>query len=89
MYIDSCFTFIKTITANDPLPDNPNDGDVCFNISTDEVLLFHSGEWIPVYNENSTVEINAYEPKIIPTNCRNCGAVLRSCTCEYCGTNYD
>lgn len=22
------------------------------------------------------------------TNCRNCGAPLRSCTCEYCGTRY-
>lgn len=21
-------------------------------------------------------------------NCRNCGAPLRSCTCEYCGTRY-
>ena len=23
-----------------------------------------------------------------PTNCKNCGAVMKSCTCEYCGTTY-
>lgn len=26
---------------------------------------------------------------ITPSNCYNCGAPLRSCVCEYCGTNYD
>ncbi len=25
---------------------------------------------------------------IYPTNCKNCGAVMKSCTCEYCGTTY-
>lgn len=24
----------------------------------------------------------------IHTNCRNCGAPVRSCVCEYCGTTY-
>lgn len=24
-----------------------------------------------------------------PTNCKNCGAVLKGSTCEYCGTKYN
>ena len=28
-------------------------------------------------------------PKMLPTNCKNCGAALHGYKCEYCGTTYN
>jgi len=32
--------------------------------------------------------ISRYSEKIKPTNCKNCGAPLKTDECEYCGTQY-
>lgn len=37
---------------------------------------------------NTTNWWNNTNIKSYPTNCRNCGAVLHSNKCEYCGTEY-
>ena len=37
-----------------------------------------------------TAETAKREEEVMhPTNCKNCGAVLKSATCEYCGTTYE
>lgn len=42
-------------------------------------------------NPDAFMELDKKEKdsqKLALTNCKNCGAPLHSCTCEYCGTEY-
>lgn len=49
---------------------------------------FADGEW-HLFDHGWQREVaTAPAPKTYPTNCKNCGAVLHSHQCEYCGSEY-
>ena len=62
-------------------------GDVCTYDDCEYMYIKGMG-WEELGRHDSPRE----EPKpakiTYPTNCKNCGAVMKSCTCEYCGTTY-
>lgn len=65
----------------DELPATAHLGDVC--VVDGMNYVWNHNEWIELGN----IEANIH-PKIkYPSNCKNCGAVLHSNECEYCGTN--
>lgn len=45
------------------------------------------GKVEPYYTNAEMLEIQTQEEKP-PTNCKNCGAVLKGHVCEYCGSIY-
>lgn len=62
-------------------------GDVIYEIDTRKTLLYDGIEWNELgFSDNEPVE----RPTKItyPSNCKNCGAVMKSHVCEYCGTHY-
>lgn len=67
------------------------------NLAAGSILMTSDTNQIYVLNKaNEVIEIvnqgNNNKPHIIhskrPTNCVNCGAILSSYKCEYCGTEY-
>lgn len=59
-------------------------GQLFFNIDTEELFVFGENTYSKICsnNTNNSLKFNK------PTNCKNCGAPLVSCKCEYCGTIY-
>ena len=75
-------------------PTSPVDGDEVEVVGTGWTYKFVNGRWIVMSYPDTTNArpcpptsgSNLVHPH--PTNCKNCGAVLRSNVCEYCGTHY-
>jgi hypothetical protein len=67
--------------------DNYNAGSIFLTSDTNKVyVLNQANEVIEVVNTDSNSKSHITHTK--PTNCKNCGAVLTSYKCEYCGTEY-
>lgn len=64
--------------------------------SVGDILYSEADRAAYVYTDNSKFELLGYDDdtdytlkmKPHPTNCVNCGAVLKDYKCEYCGTEY-
>ena len=68
-----------------PNPTNHKTGDIAI-VGDIEYLLYNS-KWEEF--GKTSYEVNVQLAKIkYPSNCKNCGAVLHSEICEYCGTEY-
>lgn len=65
--------------------DNPKSGDVV--TQGEDTFVFNGKYWDEI---GKSSDLTTPQPKKItyPTNCKNCGAIMKSCTCEYCGTTY-
>jgi hypothetical protein len=59
----------------------PIEGELYYSIDTNELYICIKGIYVPFLKEEN-------EPNNLPKNCVNCGAVLRTHICEYCGTRY-
>lgn len=64
-------------------------GDICICNGCEYAYIKGMG-WEELGRCDSPREENKpkYTKITYPTNCKNCGAVMKSCTCEYCGTTY-
>ena len=70
---------------------DPKYGDVAYGPDGEILMYEGKNSWITlcgVENLNESKEEPKYTKITYPTNCKNCGAVMKSCTCEYCGTTY-
>ena len=62
-------------------------------VCNDMEYIFIGNKWdeigkVELYHTNAkTLELQLQKEKP-PTNCKNCGAVLNSNVCEYCGSIY-
>lgn len=86
MNIDNIFRFLGTY-------------DITHSYSTGDVCIINGYPHMYIGNKEKIwecISINPCDdkdnktimPKIIyPTNCKNCGAVLRNHICEYCGSD--
>lgn len=62
---------------------NIQTGDVVFTMDTNELYISNkNNEYVKIQSVASSYHRDR------PTNCKNCGAVLTSYKCEYCGTEY-
>lgn len=59
----------------------PIEGELYYSIDTNELYICSKGSYKLLSKKEN-------EPNNLPKNCVNCGAVLRSHICEYCGTRY-
>ena len=62
-------------------------GDVAYETDTGKTLIYDGEKWNDLgFPCDEPIERPA---KITyPSNCKNCGAVMKSHVCEYCGTHY-
>ena len=70
---------------------DPKYGDIGYGPDGEILMYEGKNSWITVCDvENLNEPKEEPKPAKIkyPTNCKNCGAVMKSCTCEYCGTTY-
>jgi hypothetical protein len=69
-------------------------GDIIFTEADQGTYVYTSnGKFEPLevettHNNGYTDYSSTLKMKPHPTNCENCGAVLRDYKCEYCGTEY-
>ena len=95
----TCTEFTKPITARPVkvstyvdfgppgMPDAPI-GTLYFDKYINKMWVLNSEKkWVYMANYGEHKTTTAKDKKNI-TNCRNCGAPLKSCICEYCGTRY-
>lgn len=61
----------------------PYEGEVYYATDTKRCYMWRNDAWICLGSMDGRVNISSRH-----TNCINCGAVLHSCRCEYCGTEY-
>ncbi len=70
---------------------DPKYGDIVYGPDGEILMYEDKNSWITICPVESLEEPKE-EPKpakiTYPTNCKNCGAVMKSCTCKYCGTTY-
>ena len=62
---------------------NPSKGELCYDVDTERYYMWSGSTWICLGTMNESTDQTSH-----PTNCVNCGAILHSCRCEYCGTEY-
>lgn len=62
---------------------NPCEGELYYATDTQRGYIWSGGTWVCLGVMNRRDNTSSR-----PTNCVNCGAVLNSCRCEYCGTKY-
>lgn len=63
-------------------------GTLYFDKHTNKMWMLDSeNKWVHIANYGEYKTTAEKDNKNI-TNCRNCGAPVRSCICEYCGTVY-
>lgn len=99
MSINCCTKFTRPMTSKPPkvstytdfgppgMPDTPI-GALYFDKHTNKMWMFNSQKkWVHMANYGEYKAAAAKDNKNI-ANCRNCGAPVRSCICEYCGTRY-
>ena len=82
-----CNTAFQFTGKYDELPDptKHKTGDIAIVEDTEYIL--YGSKWEEF--GKTSYEVNVQPAKIkYPSNCKNCGAVLHSEICEYCGTEY-
>ena len=80
-------TYIRVDFGPPGMPDAPI-GTLYFDKHANKMWVLNSEKkWIHMANYGEYSPTAAKGNKNI-TNCRNCGAPVRSYTCEYCGTRY-
>lgn len=63
-------------------------GSLYFDKDTNKIWMLNSEKkWVHMANYGEYKTTAAKDNKNI-INCRNCGAPMKSCVCEYCGTRY-
>lgn len=99
MSINCCTKFTRPMTSKPPKvstytdfgpPGIPNApiGAIYVDKHTNKMWMLNSEKkWVHMANYGEYKGAAAKDNKNI-TNCRNCGAPVRSCICEYCGTRY-
>ena len=99
MSITCCTEFTKPMTSRPPKtyirvgfgPPNISDapiGTIYIDKDTNNACMLTSEKkWIHMINYGEQISTAAKDNKNI-TNCRNCGAPVRTHQCEYCGTRY-
>lgn len=80
--IKTCLFYRGTVVPKDAVF-----GDVVYKADTGQTLLYDGQAW---QNLGTFDDEPVEKPTKItyPSNCKNCGAVLKSHVCEYCGTHY-
>lgn len=74
--------------SGDQWPQIVNNFDEFHEMDTGRKYVFYNGDWT-LFDHGWKQEVaTAPAPKTYPTNCKNCGAVLHSHICEYCGSEY-
>ena len=64
-------------------------GDVIYDKANRGTYLYtDDGKFVRLESTCNVDTDSALKMKPHPTNCENCGAVLRDYKCEYCGTEY-
>ena len=58
-----------------------------FNANISNTVYTDEGKFEPLFADKDT-DSSTMKMKPHPTNCANCGAVLKDYKCEYCGTEY-
>ena len=91
-YIDykSSYKFIGSIDDIKNIDKNKefSVGDVIYAEADQGAYVYtDEGKFEPLFTENDT-DSSTLKMKPHPTNCINCGAVLRDYKCEYCGTEH-
>lgn len=98
--MNAFYRFSNDINEVRKYTDNPNARGALFNSTdTNKVYIMNTiNEVLEVVDTNDTVNTlnelvgyikkHAESDEKLPTNCVNCGAVLTSNKCEYCGTIY-
>ena len=84
------FTFIGSIDDINNIDKNREYslGDVIYsNADRGTYLYTNNGKFVRLESCNDT-DSSTLKMKPHPTNCVNCGAVLRDYKCEYCGTEH-
>ena len=86
--LSSIFRFKGSVESKDDLPLDASIGDVYIsnNDDTTWTCTTTTGKWDVI---GSPSDCSFVEEKRItyPTNCKNCGAVLRNHICEYCNSD--
>ena len=89
--LDSVFKFlgyvdnIKNIDKNKEF----SPGDIIYSEADQGGYVYtDNNEFEPLFDDGSTSTDYTLKMKPHPTNCANCGAVLKDYKCEYCGTEY-
>ena len=90
--ISSIFCFRGSVKSKDDLPLDASIGDVYIsnNDDTTWTCTTTTGKWdvIGSPSDYSLTNKPVEEKRITyPTNCKNCGAVLRNHICEYCNSD--
>lgn len=62
---------------------NPLKGELYYAVDTQRYYMWSGSAWVCIGTMDESGNKTTH-----PTNCINCGAVLHSCRCEYCGTEY-
>lgn len=74
--------------SGDQLPRAAINFDEFHEMDTGRKYVFYNGNWT-LFDHGWKREVTtAQVQKTYPTNCKNCGAVLHSQICEYCGSEY-
>lgn len=90
--LSSIFRFKGSVESKDDLPLDASIGDVYIsnNDDTTWTCTTTTGKWdvIGSPSDYSLTNKPVEEKRITyPTNCKNCGAVLRNHICEYCNSD--
>lgn len=79
---------LKDVNTIRMYSDNYNAGSILLISDTNQVyVLNQANEVIEVVNTEGNNKPHIMHSQKL-TNCKNCGAVLTSYKCEYCGTEY-
>ena len=78
-------TLPLTIKSVNNLPDKGEKG-VIYYLTQRQKQYIYTNKWEEI---GSTTWNDVNTQKMLPTNCKNCGAALHGHKCEYCGTTYN
>ena len=67
------------------LPTNAKVGDICTIVKYGDSYLYSGNKWVPIYCIDNQ---ESHSSKSHPVICKQCGAILKGNTCEYCGATY-
>lgn len=88
--LDSVYKFIGSIDDINNIDKNKeySVGDIIYSNSNRGVYLYTSNNEFERLESYNDTDSSTLKMKPHPTNCVNCGAVLKDYRCEYCGTEH-